>query len=637
MRSESSLNGEVQNALDLAGEGAGSLPLDLGVGAVANAERRGYRVTLGVELGNGLVQLVEAPAWHPLSEAEETALLLEHSERVNDRPEITKWIERIADNPEGRTERETEYTYPPGVYIEGLGGGGDGIHETQEECEGATEENPCVGRHTVVTQNEEGFLPPGFKMKEHLSSESYYRELTSRVIDRFGYLAAAKCPTVTASSPGEVGAKDTPEAATCPPLGVPAPGLLTPEIEANDAKVGLVARPKEASPVTLPSNAPSLLNEADLKTISENALGRESIEAMFSEKAREERELTEREETLYGSGNLAEPLRGGCAKGKPVNCATGNQFESQTDLSVGGRGPALKLTLSYNSQLAFKQTGESAAAGPFGFGWTGSYSAHLALKSEGTEATVYQDNGSTARFVQSGSSWVASPSRLVQATLASEGSGYAYTLPDQTVLHFNSSGWLTSEVDRNGNTLTISHSSEGRLEAIKDGAGRSITLKYNGGGQVESASDPMGHTVKYTYEGGNLATVTLPGETAANWQYKYNSSHELTSETDGRGNASTSEYNSAGQVISETDALHRTRKWSYVPTFTGPETTITEPNGASTVEQFNETGSPISVTKAAGSSLAATTTDAYNGADELLSAPTPTGTRPNTAMTRRGI
>jgi RHS repeat-associated protein len=321
-----------------------------------------------------------------------------------------------------------------------------------------------------------------------------------------------------------------------------------------------------------------------------------------------------RESEQFGPDDPAQPGRHSCFAGKPVNCATGNETQTQTDLAVGGRGPVLGLTRTYNARLAVKQ----AAPGPFGYGWTGSYSAHLELAAEGREATVYQDNGSTVTFarLESGESWTA-PAGLVQATLVDEGSGYLYTLPDQTVLHFNSSGQLTSEVDRNGNTLTMSYESKGRLESVSDAAGRKITLAYNSGGQVESAKDPMGHTVKYTYESGNLMSVTQPGETKLRWKFKYNSEHELTSETDGREHTITIEYNASHQVVSQTDAMSRERTWRYPASEGGSETIISEPNGARTVERFNEYGSPISVVHAEGTSTAATTTYEYNNADEL--------------------
>ncbi len=128
----------------------------------------------------------------------------------------------------------------------------------------------------------------------------------------------------------------------------------------------------------------------------------------------------------------------------------------------------------------------------------------------------------------------------------------------------------------------------------------------------------MGHTVKYTYESGNLASVTQPGESSLRWQFKYNASHGLTSETDGRGHTVTTEYDIFGRVVQQTDAMSRTRTWVYGATKSGTETTITEPNGAVTAEQFNSVGLPTSVTHASGTSIAATTTYEYNGSDELI-------------------
>lgn len=334
---------------------------------------------------------------------------------------------------------------------------------------------------------------------------------------------------------------------------------------------------------------------------------------------------TRRSEQL-GSGSAAEPGRSGCFTEKPVNCATGNEVQTETDLSVGGRGPGLQLALTYNSLLAVKQ----ATAGSFGFGWTGSYSAHLELTNEGQEATVYQDNGSTVTFTRSREEWNA-PAGLVEATLANEGTGYVYTLPDQTKLHFNEAGQLTGEEDRNGNTVTLAYNTEKQLESETDGSGRKLTLKYNAEHQVESAEDPMKHVVKYTYESGNLASVTLPGEEKARWKYKYNTEHEMTSVTDGREHAITIEYNEAHQVKAQTDPMSRKRSWKYAALEAGTETTITEPNGATTVEKFNEFGSPTSVTHASGTSIAATATYEYNLADELKVA-----TDPNKHVTEYG-
>src|SRR6059058_5448016 len=53
-----------------------------------------------------------------------------------------------------------------------------------------------------------------------------------------------------------------------------------------------------------------------------------------------------------GGGNSSAPGLTICLNGAPVNCASGNQTEEQTDLTLDGRGPALHITRSYNSQAA---------------------------------------------------------------------------------------------------------------------------------------------------------------------------------------------------------------------------------------------------------------------------------------------
>jgi YD repeat-containing protein len=321
----------------------------------------------------------------------------------------------------------------------------------------------------------------------------------------------------------------------------------------------------------------------------------------------------------YGETNESQPHRPKCLAGKPVNCATGNEVETQTDLSVGGRGLGLNVTRTYNSQMASKQ----AYHGPFGFGWSGSYRAHIIETIEGVDtfvtfATVYQGNGSAVVFEHNGLGSKYHPvSPLTQGTLVYESGTYVYTLPNQTKQDFNSKGRLLSETDRNGNTTTMKYNPEGQLESVSDPSGRQLTFSYNSEDEVTSVKDPMGHTVKYTYEAGNLKNVTQPGESSLRWQFKYNIDHEMTSETDGRSNTTTTEY-SGGQVTSQTDPLKRVRKWKYSLAGSGTETVITEPNSSETVEEFNNAGAVTSVTRAAGTSLAATTTYEYNGYGELI-------------------
>jgi YD repeat-containing protein len=287
-------------------------------------------------------------------------------------------------------------------------------------------------------------------------------------------------------------------------------------------------------------------------------------------------------EEMFGKENPGEPNQKRACAGDPVSCATGNLTESQSDLSVGGRGVPLVLTRTYNAQGAVTQS----SPGLFGYGWSSSFGDHLTINSAAGTVTVVQANGSAVIFKSIGGPGELTAPQWAQAKLVLNGDGtYTYTLPTQETFHFDASGRLLSETDRSGNTTTMNRSAEGRLESVTDAAGRKLMLTYNTEGQVESVKDPMGHTVKYTYESGNLASVTLPGEASARWQYKYDSSHRLTTVTNGRGGKTTNEYDSSNRVISQKDPAERTTSFEYEP----QHTTITnKATGSVTKEVFTD-------------------------------------------------
>ncbi|HEX3174293.1 MAG TPA: RHS repeat-associated core domain-containing protein, partial [Solirubrobacterales bacterium] len=320
-----------------------------------------------------------------------------------------------------------------------------------------------------------------------------------------------------------------------------------------------------------------------------------------------------------GHLNIAHPVSIGykrqfgkrCASGDPIECATGNYTESQADFAIGGRGVGLNLTRTYSAQDA----AAASSPGAFGYGWTNSFSDHLISEESGKKITLVTAMGSTITFSGGPGSFTA-PAWTQDVLSGSAEAGYTLTLPEQTKYIFSGSGRLESIADRNGNKTSLAYSKSGQLETITDPAGRKITLTYNGEGLVESAKDPMGHVVKYTYESKNLKTVTLPGEASANWQFKYDASHRLTSKTDGRGGETTNEYDSSNRVISQTDPAGRTLTFKYEPF----HTTITnQATGAVTDEWFTSNNEPYSITRGYGTADATTEAFSYNAAGRLTS------------------
>jgi len=317
---------------------------------------------------------------------------------------------------------------------------------------------------------------------------------------------------------------------------------------------------------------------------------------------------------IQGGGNGSAPGLDNCYETRfPVNCATGNQVEEQTDLVLGGRGPAFHLTRTYNSQAA----AEAKEAGPWGYGWSGPYSSHLEFSKESGAVTVVQENGATATFNLEGGKYV--PGAWIQATLVKEGENYIFTLPTQEKLKFNPSGQLIEQKDRNGNALTFTYES-GKLVRVKDAAGRELTFIYFGAPQPIAAVDPMSRVISYGYETGNLVSVKLPGEETPRWKFKYDASHQLIEMTDGRGGVVKTAYDANHRVKEQTDPVGRVTKFAYGESEGRKTTTITQPNGSTTYEKFNQAGEPLEVIRAKGTSLERKTTKEYNSAYALTKA-----------------
>lgn len=288
--------------------------------------------------------------------------------------------------------------------------------------------------------------------------------------------------------------------------------------------------------------------------------------------------------------------------GKPVNNASGDETEEQTDISIGGRGPELRLVRTYDAlNAAFSDSSV------WGYGWTGPYGgASLSLPvGGGGIATVHQANGSSVLFYASGETWT--QGGWDQGRLAKVGTEYVYTLPDQTKLSFGKEGGpVLKETERDGNSNTLTYKA-GKLEKVEDSAKRTLTFKYNGEGLVESVKDPIGHEVSYTYSGKQLASVKIEGK--ERWKFEYESPHLLTKITDGDGHVTRIKYETAlpYRVLEEEVGGHK-RKWKYG----SGETTITEPNGSETLEKFNSANEPTKITRAKGKSEETTTEYEYN-------------------------
>jgi RHS repeat-associated protein len=295
-----------------------------------------------------------------------------------------------------------------------------------------------------------------------------------------------------------------------------------------------------------------------------------------------------------------------------VCTATGDLSESQSDLTVGGRGVGLNVTRTYNSQAA-----EQGAKSAFGYGWSSPYSQHLVFEPMLGLITLVQENGSTVTFEEGLAGELKSPQGSPDVLSGSSTTGYSLTLEDEDVYHFSGSlGRLESIVDRNENTTTLGYNTSGQLEKVTDPAGRTMRFEYNGEGLISAVVDPLHHEVKYTYEGENLKTVSEPGETALRWQFVYEGAHQLSEMIDGRGGKTKYEYSSAHQVAAKIDPMSRKTTFAYG---FGYSEVTNEATGAVTMQYVTSAGQLAQVVHGFGTASATTESFTYDEAGDQAS------------------
>lgn len=281
--------------------------------------------------------------------------------------------------------------------------------------------------------------------------------------------------------------------------------------------------------------------------------------------------------TAIGMASRHQP---NCHRGDPVNCASGDYYDTVTDASIPGYGPNLDLTRTYNSL-------EASIEGPFGYGWSSSYSANLEANSDGS-VTIAEADGSQVTATPDGLGGFVVPP-WADSTLSQSGSTYTFVRQGTGTYTFDSSGQLTSLSDPNGDTTTLAYTS-GKLSTLTDPSGRTLTFAYGTNGLVSSVTDPMSRATTYGYDSyGNLTSVTDP--LSRTTSYTYDTNHLLLTDTDPRGGVLTNTYDSSGRVLTQTDPMGRETTFAYTGdnfSDTGGTTTVTDPDSNVETEDYTD-------------------------------------------------
>jgi RHS repeat-associated protein len=234
--------------------------------------------------------------------------------------------------------------------------------------------------------------------------------------------------------------------------------------------------------------------------------------------------------------------------GGPINVTNGNMFFEQSDYSLPGAGPAIKITRSYNS--------DSQAIGLFGRGWTSEYDEAI-VPYDSNLVRLNRPDGRAIYFARElGSSGPLLPiEKDFHGSVVQNGSsGFTLTMMDGDVRQFNATGKLISLADRVGNQTTLAYDGSGKLTSVTDPFGRVLSFTTNTNGRVLTIADTVGTVGTYTYGTSNqLLTVTYADNSA--FTFGYSGSLRLTTVTDALGNVVESHtYDGAGRAI--TSARH---------------------------------------------------------------------------------
>ena len=298
-----------------------------------------------------------------------------------------------------------------------------------------------------------------------------------------------------------------------------------------------------------------------------------------------------------GGGNPS--VRGcQCGASDPVATATGEFYQTETDLTLAGSGPTVGISRTYSSFGATQD-------GPFGFGWSPNFATHLAFSdlSNGPsddlpdQVQVFQENGSVTTFTEAPDGTYP-PDPGVTATLTKDATSGIWTFVRNKTgsFTFDTGGLLLSISDAHAVAVTFGRDSSGRVTSIGSSGGRKISLTWSGD-HVVSATDSATRSVSYSYDGtGNLSSSTGADGTVT--KYGYDSSSRMTSLTKPDGGVTSNTYDASGRVSKQTDPIGRVTAFAY----DANATTVTAPDGLKEIDEY-ASGVITKITKAAGTAL----------------------------------
>ncbi|WP_345447624.1 DUF6531 domain-containing protein, partial [Rothia endophytica] len=262
--------------------------------------------------------------------------------------------------------------------------------------------------------------------------------------------------------------------------------------------------------------------------------------------------------------------------GDPVNAATGNFIEPETDLTFTGPCFTLALTRMYNAL--------NSQAGVFGTGWSSPLDMRLVLSGE--KATWVKEDGQHLIFPRRGEGWeraelhalwltrqnttdlpVSLPADAAQVLVVRDNTGawWAFSLTGD---------WLAHSVGA-GDVVTVDRDEQGQVVALQHSRGRSIGIEY-AAGRVAYAQTNDGTRMEYLYD--REGRLTAARSALGPRVYDYNEQGLISAVTAADGTVEVENfYDALGRVRSQNYPHGVTRRYSYLA---GGLTLVTNEDGS---------------------------------------------------------
>ncbi|MCP4410444.1 MAG: RHS repeat protein, partial [Gammaproteobacteria bacterium] len=206
-----------------------------------------------------------------------------------------------------------------------------------------------------------------------------------------------------------------------------------------------------------------------------------------------------------------------CPEGNPINQATGNKFQLETDYDSPVAG-GLNFRRYYNSL--------APTHGSLGTHWRSTYDRRLDTRYHESTLTMIREDGKRHLFWQpNAGGWQGEPdvTHRLEALHDTLGNLNGWEYQSSLDIHevYDLQGRLRAITDRAGRSQTLDYDTDNRLATVTGPFGRVLRFDYDAENRLVWMTDPGGGRYRYDYDSqGNLVSVRYPDATTRQYVYQ---------------------------------------------------------------------------------------------------------------------